>query len=76
MPRPKENLEKVTIRLTDGACAELAEFYPHLGHNKAIRIIVDKHIKTLREKLNQKRSNTDGDIELGDITSIADFTAN
>lgn len=67
MPRVKQNLEKVTIRLTTGAKDELEKFYPNAGYNVAIRKIVDNHIKRLNEKLNDARSQTNDTARLDDF---------
>lgn len=54
MPRPKEDLEKVTLRLRRGDADKLKQFYPSLGYNEAIRRIVGHHVKNLEEKLNRQ----------------------
>ena len=69
MPRRKEDLEKITIRLHSGDKEELEEYYPQLGHNKVIRSLVRSHIKQLRAKLEQERNNNES-INPDDITSI------
>ncbi len=43
MPRPKEDLEKITIRLHRGDTKVLEQFYPNVGYNAAIRKLVRKH---------------------------------
>ena len=59
MPREKENLEKVTIRLHKGDKDEIDDFYPRLGHNKIIRKLVSDHLKKLRANVDDKRNQTD-----------------
>lgn len=71
MPRAKQDLEKVTIRLKTGHAQELNEFYPSMGYNRVIRDIVENHLKKLRERLNQKRSQLHDDIEPSDIADIS-----
>lgn len=50
----KERLEKVTLRLREGDTEELNKFYPNTGYNKAIRILVARHLRALKEKANQQ----------------------
>jgi hypothetical protein len=73
MPREKENLEKVTVRLYIGDKEELNSFYPQLGYNKVVRKLITDHLKKLRERVNQKRSETNDDDDI-DLSSIADFS--
>jgi hypothetical protein len=51
MPRPKANLEMVTLRLTKGAKEKLAAFYSTVGYNLAIRLIIDKHVEWLEQQI-------------------------
>ncbi len=74
MPRRKEDLEKVTVRLHTEDKGDIDEFYPTLGHNKVIRKLVSNHLKQLREKLNEKRSETHDDIPATDIDLDAEVS--
>lgn len=50
---PKKSLiplEMVSIRLYEGDRDTLASFYPSVGHNAAIREIVHRHARLLKEK--------------------------
>jgi len=64
MPRDNEDLEKKTIRLHRGDADILQQFYPRLGYNKAIRVLVRNHIKTLQERTAQTTANAIPDIEI------------
>ena len=54
-----ESLEKVTLRLFTGDIARIKEYYPNLGHNRAIREIISKHLRSLDEKTSQRRAQND-----------------
>lgn len=65
-PEEEEELEKVTIRLFNGDKDDIMAFYPKLGYNKAIRILVRKHVRALKELESQRspengQRNTDPD---------------
>lgn len=50
MPRRKENLEIKTLRLSAGATEALQAFYPNLGYNRVIRLLVDKHLEYMHQQ--------------------------
>ncbi len=52
----KEDLEKVTIRLTQGAAQRLNDLFPSVGYNRVIRTMVDNFLKGVEEK--SQRSTT------------------
>lgn len=64
MPRPKENLKKVTIRLHDGDTEILEKFYPSVGYNAAIRKLVRKHCRALEEHSSQKESELSTNLDI------------
>ncbi len=64
MPRPKEDLEKVTIRLHRGDTKVLEQFYPNVGYNAAIRKLVRKHCRALQEQSSQAESEINLDLDL------------
>lgn len=53
----REDLELVTIRLSRGDKDKLTDFYPRIGYNKAVRLLVRKHVKMLEERLNEATPN-------------------
>lgn len=61
-----EPLVKKTIRLFSGDTERLDEYYPKVGHNRAIRALVRRHLTALDAKVNQRSPDTD---ELSDLTS-------
>lgn len=69
MPRNKEDLEKITIRLHNGDKARLDEYHPQLGHNKVIRSLVRKYLKNLDAKLEERRE-TDAGLNPDELTDI------
>ena len=59
MPRRKAlPLEKQTIRFYEGDIQTIADHYPQLGYNLAIRELVHNLAKRLREGTNQKLKTT------------------
>jgi len=64
MPRPNEDLEKVTIRLHRGDTKVLEQFYPSVGYNAAIRKLVRKHCRALEEQASQAEAEITTDIDL------------
>lgn len=50
MPRTPQNLQKVSIRLFRGDKDRLDAYFPQLGYNAAIRLIVRKALRALDEK--------------------------
>lgn len=58
----KEDLEKVTIRLTTGAKEKLNTLYPSLGYNKVIRRLVDNFTRGVEEKVSQQVGSNASDI--------------
>ena len=66
MPRKREGLQKVSVRLYEGEKDELADFYPE-GHNWAIRNLVHAHLKKLKELRNHQISTSiEMEITLGE----------
>lgn len=61
MPRPREDLEKVNLRLIRGDVATLQKFYPNVNYNRVIRTIIHKHIRMLNERASQALS--EGELE-------------
>ena len=59
MPRTDEKLEKATIRLFAGDAKRLADYYPNVGYNVAIRKIVRNHLRALDERASELRSKVD-----------------
>lgn len=53
MPRKRENLQIVTIRLNQGDAQRLTDFYPNLGYNRVIRVLVAKHLEVLDQRVAQ-----------------------
>lgn len=51
MPRQNEGLEKFTVRLDPAHVALLKQFYPRVGYNRAIRLIVSNHVKFLEQQV-------------------------
>jgi hypothetical protein len=67
MPRTPLNLVKVSIRLFRGDKERLDNFFPQLGYNAAIRIIVRKALRALEQKyldetINSRQSTAEIDI--------------
>lgn len=58
MPRRKENLEIKTLRLSSGATDALQQFYPNLGYNRVIRMLVDKHIEYMQQQVAKMTSGS------------------
>lgn len=54
--KSEEDLEKVTVRLFKEDIATLKDFYKNAGYTKAIRTLVRKHVKALRENVNARIS--------------------
>lgn len=46
--------EKISIRLFRGDKEKIAQLYPHIGYNKAIRNIVRNFIKNVEASANEK----------------------
>ncbi len=61
-------LVKITIRIFEGDKEELDEFYPLIGHNRAMREVIHKHIKLLKEKQSQRSTVDESGIDLTDLT--------
>jgi hypothetical protein len=53
VPKPKQDLEKVTIRIFAGDREALEDLYPNADYNKVIRTLVRKHIRLLQEQANK-----------------------
>ena len=72
MPRPTENLEKVTIRLFAGDAERLQAYFPTVGYNRAIRTHIHRLLKHLDERTQQAADTKGIDIlNEGDINDIA-----
>jgi len=67
----RKDLEKVTIRLTQGARDELQTLFPDVGYNVVVRSLVDNFLKGVKERISQGSTNnidaTSINIELGDL---------
>lgn len=50
MPRPKSDLQKVTIRLYTGDKDDLDSLFPRLGYNKVIREHVRRLVTIMKER--------------------------
>lgn len=67
-------LEPVALRLYSGDKDVLKEFYPELGYNSAVREIVHRHVKALRERAT-RQGVTDNErlTELADAVPLGDL---
>jgi hypothetical protein len=65
---PKEDLEVVTLRLYQGDKDRLDEYYPQLGYNKIVRLIVRNHLQRLDKKVERALSPSKiNPIDLGEL---------
>ena len=64
MPRVKENLEIVTLRLSAGTRDKLTNFYRDLGYNRVIRLLVDKHLEQLEQAVARKTAASAAPLEV------------
>lgn len=71
MPRPRENLHKITIRLRAGDAEAIDAFHPALGHNKVIRGLVARYVEKLKARERrlpgEQLDQTTADLPLTDI---------
>lgn len=60
----REDLEKVTLRLTTGAKEKINAFFPTVGYNIVIRKLTDNFIKKIEERTSQSQEPVDLDVDL------------
>lgn len=65
MAKPKQKIEKHSVRLFKGDFDAMGELYPSLGPTLAIRNLIHKHIEQMEEvRQRQATALPDIDIEL------------
>lgn len=62
-----QDLEKVTVRLNRGDKDKLSEYFPDLGYNKVIRVMVSNLIKKTEEKVNESYKPQSKQIDIGEL---------
>ena len=67
----REDLEKVTLRLTRGAKEKINGFFPTVGYNIVIRKITDNFIKKIEERASQNLEPVDITVDLT-VEDLAD----
>ena len=68
MPRQNKDLEKVTVRIHRGDREILKQFYPSMGYNEAMRILIHNHCKALQERANLAEDEATTDLPDINIT--------